>query len=254
MTRILVIDDDTTITRSLVDPLKSEGYEVFVAQSGPAGLNIARQYFPDLVILDLVMPGMDGFETSYRLYELGVQSILIIGPRNDERSVVKSLEMGADDYLPKPIEVPILLAKVRMLMRRISKRQALTKAPAYDDGRLMIDLNNRRVELRGKAVSLTRTEFHLLSILLRKVGHVVAHEDLIKEVWGTEKETSLGSLKLYIHYLRQKIEDRPKKPYYLLAEWGIGYRLRKPQQTDSAIHVKDRDISSMPKIYQPAST
>jgi two-component system KDP operon response regulator KdpE len=162
--------------------------------------------------------------------------------------------MGADDYLPKPIEVPILLAKIRMLMRRINKRQAFVNAPAYDDGRLMIDLNSRRVELRGKTVNLTRTEFHLLSILLRKVGHVVAHEDLIKEVWGTEKETSLGSLKLYIHYLRQKIEDHPKKPYYLLAEWGTGYRLRKPQQTASVSRVKSKDMKSLPAVYQPAST
>ena len=253
MTRVLLIDDDVNILNPLEKALENEGYQVFTAASGQAGLEIVREQIPDLVILDLVMPGMNGFETSHRLYELGVQSVLIIGPRN-ERNVIKSLEMGADDYLPKPIAVPILLAKVRMLLRRNSRQQTLLKLPTYDDGRLMIDLSNRRVEVCGKPVKLTRTEFRVLSILLRRTGRVVTHEDLIKEIWGTEKETSLGSLKLYIHYLRQKIEDHPKKPYYLLAEWGIGYRLRKPQQKGAVSQIKGRDISSVSVVYQPAST
>jgi two-component system KDP operon response regulator KdpE len=184
MVRILLIDDDRTVLKSLVDPLKGEGYRVFTAENGQAGLNIARKQNPDLVILDLNVPRLDGFETSQRLYELGIQYILVVGPRNDDRSVIKVLEMGADDYLAKPIEVPILLAKIRMLMRRNNQLLPLRR-PAYDDGQLLIDLDNRRVELRGNPVKLTRTEFHLLIILLRKVGHVVTHEDLIREVWGT---------------------------------------------------------------------
>ena len=250
MARILIIDDNKKVLQSLVPPLKGEGYQVFTAQSGLAGLDVARSHFLDLVILDLIMPQMDGFETSQRLYELGIQSILIIGPRNDERNIVKSLEMGAEDYLPKPVEIPILLAKIRMLMRRNSQ-QLPKKRPAYDDGRLLIDLDNHRVEVRGKPVKLTRTEFRLLSILLRKVGRVVTHEDLIREVWGTEKEASLGSLKLYIHYLRQKIEDQPKKPYYLLAEWGIGYRLLKPRKEQISQQLGDTSRSSVSTIYQP---
>lgn len=250
MARILIIDDNKKVLQSLVPPLKGEGYQVFTAQSGQAGLDVARRQFLDLVILDLIMPQMDGFETSQRLYELGIQSILIIGPRNDERNIVKSLEMGAEDYLPKPVEIPILLAKIRMLIRR-NNRQLPKKRPAYDDGRLLIDLDNHRVEVRGKPVKLTRTEFHLLSILLRKVGRVVTHEDLIQEVWGTEKEASLGSLKLYIHYLRQKIEDQPKKPYYLLAEWGIGYRLLKPRKEQISQQLGDTSRSSVSTIYQP---
>ena len=250
MARILIIDDNKKVLQSLVPPLKGEGYQVFTAQSGLAGLDVARSHFLDLVILDLIMPQMDGFETSQRLYELGIQSILIIGPRNDERNIVKSLEMGAEDYLPKPVEIPILLAKIRMLMRR-NNQQLPKKRPAYDDGRLLIDLDNHRVEVRGESVKLTRTEFRLLSILLRKVGRVVTHEDLIREVWGTEKEASLGSLKLYIHYLRQKIEDQPKKPYYLLAEWGIGYRLLKPRKEQISQQLGDTSRSSVSTIYQP---
>jgi len=227
MMKILLIDDDEKVLQSLKEPLAGAGYQVFATTNGETGLDIARRQSPSLVILDLIMPKMDGFETSYRLRELGVQSILVIGPGDDEKSVVRSLKMGADDYLPKPVEVPILLAKIRMLMRRNGTNN-VTKAPSYNDGHLFIDLERRRVELRGKPVKLTHTEFRLLSILLRRVGHVVTHEDLIREVWGTEKETSLGSLKLYIHYLRRKLEDKPRKPYYLLAEWGIGYRLRLP--------------------------
>jgi len=250
MARILIIDDNEKVLQSLVPCLEREGYQVFAAQSGQAGLDVARSQFLDLVILDLVMPQMDGFETSQRLYELGIQSILMIGPRNDERNIVKSLEMGADDYLPKPVEIPILLAKIRMLMRRNSQ-QLPKKRPAYDDGQLMIDLENHRVELRGEPVRLTRTEFRLLSILLHKVGRVVTHEDLIREVWGTEKEASLGSLKLYIHYLRQKIEDQPKKPYYLLAEWGIGYRLLKPRKEQTPQPSGNTNRSPVSTIYQP---
>lgn len=253
MTRILLIDDDTTTLQTLAVSLKDAGYQVFTAASGPGGLDIARKQFLDLVILDLIMPKMDGFETSQRLHELGIQSIVVIGPRNDERSVVKSLEMGADDYLPKPVEVPILLAKIRMLMRR-NNQYVPIKPPTYNDGQLLIDLDTRRVELRGRPVKLTRTEFRLLSILLCKVGRVVTHEDLIKEVWGTEKETtSLGSLKLYIHYLRQKIEDKPEKPYYLLAEWGIGYRLRKPKSSPAPQRIERVNRSPI-SVYQPVAS
>ena len=248
MIRVLLIDKETAVLKSLAGPLKEEGYEVFTAESGQAGLNIAREIYPDLVILDLGLPKLNGFETSQRLHELGLQPILVMGPANDERSVVKSLEMGADDYLSKPVEIPILLAKLRMLMRR-NNQYIPTKPPTYDDGRLLIDLDNRRVELQGQPIKLTRTEFRLLSILLHRVGRVVTHEDLIREVWGTEKETSLGSLKLYIHYLRQKIEDHPKKPYYLLAEWGIGYRLRKPNKDLAPSYAQDASSSAV-SVYQ----
>jgi two-component system KDP operon response regulator KdpE len=225
--RILLIDDDTTIHQVLTTPLEHEGYEVFAADTGRKGLDIAKDHDPDLVILDMVMPKMDGLETGHRLRELGIQSILVIGPADDEGSVVKSLKMGADDYLAKPIQVPILLARVRMLMRR--KPVPVPNAPSsYDNQELSIDLETQRVELRGNPVRLTHTEFKLLSVLLRRVGRVVTHEQLIQEIWGTDKKTSLGSLKLYVHYVRQKIEDNPRKPYYLLSEWGVGYRLRRP--------------------------
>ncbi|MFQ5578604.1 MAG: response regulator transcription factor [Anaerolineae bacterium] len=228
MTKILLIDDDVMVLQLLETFLENEGYTVYTAKSGRAGLEIAWQQSPDLIILDLVMPLMDGFETYRRLRELGVQSVLIMSHRQDEKSVVRALKMGTDDYLRKPIDLAILRAKIETLMRR-NNRHAPVASSIYNDGELVVDLDSRRVELRGKLVKLTPTEFRLLSVLLRRVGRVVSHEELIQEIWGTEKETSLGSLKLYIYYLRKKLEDEPRNPHYLLAEWGIGYRFREPE-------------------------
>lgn len=226
--KILLIDDDPTILQLLKLFLENEGYQVWAAQSGTTGLEIAAKQLPDLAILDVMMPVMDGFETCRRLRELGMQSILVMSHRHDERSVVRALELGADDYLRKPFEVPVLLAKMRTLLRR-NGRDVPGEALVYDDGRLLIDLEKRYVKLRGEPVQLTPTEFRLLSTLLRNLGRVVSHEELIREVWGTEESASLASLKVYIHYLRRKIEEHPRNPYYLLAEWGIGYRFREPR-------------------------
>jgi two-component system KDP operon response regulator KdpE len=231
--RILLIDDDPTILQLLKLFLENEGYRVWAAQSGMYGLELASKQSPDLAIVDVMMPVMDGFETCRRLRELGLQSILVMSHRHDERSVVKALELGADDYLRKPFEVPVLLAKMRTLLRR-NGREVPGQSLVYNDGRLLIDLERRQVQLRGESVQLTPTEFRLLSTLLRNVGRVVSHEELIREVWGMDESASLASLKVYIHYLRRKIEDRPRKPYYLLAEWGVGYRFREPNRVAHA--------------------
>jgi two-component system KDP operon response regulator KdpE len=224
---VLLIDNDPSILHALKLFLEREGYQVHIADSGPRGLSLAATYRPALVIVDALMPVMDGFETSRRLREMGVPAILVTSHRQDERSVVKALEMGADDYLRKPLEVSILMAKISALLRR-NEEHAPRTSWVYDDGRLLIDLSQRQIKARGEPVQLTPTEFRLLSTLLHNVGRVVSHEELIRQVWGTEDAASLTSLKVYIHYLRRKIEDRPRKPYYLLAEWGIGYRFREP--------------------------
>ncbi len=232
MIRILLIDDDPMILQLLKHFLENEGYRVNTIDRGAEGVELAKKELPDLVILDLMMPGMDGFETCRRLREFGVQTVLVISSRRDERSVIRALDLGADAYLYKPFELSVLLAKIRTLMRRAGQ-QVPAECRLYNDGRLLIDIDKRRVEVEGKSVQLTATEFRLLSILLNNVGRVVSHEELIRQVWGTEKESGLTSLKLYIHYLRRKIEERPKRPYYLLAEWGIGYRLREPDTVSS---------------------
>jgi len=227
MTSILLVDDDPLILQLLQHFLENEGYQVYTAESGAEGLEIAQLNMPDLVILDLLMPVMDGFETCRRLREMDVQNILVVSNQRNERNIIRALNMGADAYLYKPFELYVLLAKIRSLLRRAGQ-QTPEICRHYNDGRLLIDLDKRQVELDGEAIQLTATEFRLLAILLQNVGRVVSHEELINKVWGTDKDTGLTSLKLYIYYLRRKIEQRPKKPYYLLAEWGIGYRLREP--------------------------
>jgi two-component system KDP operon response regulator KdpE len=231
--KILLIDNDPKVQETLKSALEEKDYKVFTADVGQAGLKIAWQQSPDMVILDLDLPTMNGFEVCRRLRELGVPSILVKSPYNDERSIVKALEMGADDYLQKPVAISVLLAKIHTLLRRQNQNPTNSMA-VYNDGQLSIDLDSRHVEMRGRPIKLTPTEFRLLSILTRKVGSVVSHEELIREIWGTGKDVSLGSLKLYVHYLRQKIEDHPKKPRYLLAEWGVGYRLREPKQESAS--------------------
>lgn len=227
MTKILVIDDDVAVLQLLQIYLETQGFSVSTAKSGRSGLELAWDQAPDLVLLDLMMPVMDGFETYRRLRDLGIGSVIIMSHRQDEKSAVKALEMGADDYLRKPINLDILQAKIQMLFRR-KQLQGGQVSSVYNDGHLFIDLDARVVTLGGEPVKLTPTEFRLLAVLMRRVGRVVTHEEIIKEVWGAEKKSALGSLKLYIHYLRQKLEEYPRDPYYVLAEWGIGYRLKEP--------------------------
>lgn len=225
MITILIIDDDVIVLQLLQLFLENEGYQVFSAKSGPVGLELARKYAPDLVLLDLVMPVMGGMETFRRLRDLDVYSVMMMSHRQDEQSAVKAIQMGADDYLRKPVDLHILRAKIHAMLRR-SANYLQSQFLSYDDGHLMIDLEHRRIAIEGQSVKLTPTEFRLLSILVKRAGRVVSHEELIQEVWGTDKQVSLGSLKLYIHYLRNKIEQQPRKPQYLLAEWGIGYRFK----------------------------
>jgi two-component system KDP operon response regulator KdpE len=228
--KVLLIDDDPTILQLLKLFLENEGYTVWAAQTGSTGLALANKELPDLAIVDLMMPVMDGYETCRRLRELGLQSILVMSHRKDDLSVVRALELGADDYLRKPFEVPVLLAKMRTLLRR-NGQYTPGGCLVYNDGHLLINLERRQVEVCGKPIQLTPTEFRLLSMLLRNVGRVVSHEELIREVWGMDESASLASLKVYIHYLRRKLEKHPRRPYYLLAEWGIGYRFREPRPT-----------------------
>lgn len=228
MAKILVIDDDVMALELLDIFLGKEGYQVLTAKNGRLGLELVRKNAIDLVLLDLMMPGMDGFETYRRLREEGVNSIIMMSARQDEKNVVKALEMGVDDYIRKPVDLSVLLVKIKIAIQR-NKISLPPEAPQYDDGVLKIDLETRTVKKNGTPIKLTPTEFRLLAILLRRIDRVVTHNSLIQEVWGTDKETSLGSLKLYIHYLRRKIEADPNQPHYLQAEWGIGYRFKNHQ-------------------------
>jgi len=206
--------------------LERKDYLVVLASSGREGLQKAYQVRPELIILDIMMPGMDGWEVCRRLRELSGVPIIMLTARNMKGDVVKGLEAGADDYLTKPFSAAELNARIQAVMRRSNTPDGKTSSRSsfYSNGYLSVDFERRIVRARGQRVDLTPTEFKLLSCLIRNEGRVLPHRYLLTEVWGPEYADDLDYVKLYIRYLRLKIEDNPSDPTYILTEWGIGYR------------------------------
>ncbi|MCL5951085.1 MAG: response regulator transcription factor [Chloroflexi bacterium] len=223
MKKILVIDDDEKLLRLTETALKREDWQVLLARDGTEGLRIAFNSHPDLVILDIMLPGMDGFETCRRLKELSNIPVIMLTALASETDVVRGLAVGADDYITKPFSLVELVARVRTCFRRNSITSS--KTPLLVKGDLTIDLARHKVSLRGKSVDLTPTEFRLLSFLARNEGQVIPHRTLLVEVWGPEYSDQVDYLHLYIRYLRHKIEQDPSKPEIIKTERGIGYFL-----------------------------
>jgi DNA-binding response OmpR family regulator len=222
--RILLIDDDEKLTHLLQIFLTRKGYNVSVANSGREGLQLAYQFHPDLVILDLMMPGMDGWTTCKRLRDVSDVPIIMLTARGTEEDIVGGLEMGADDYIIKPFRMSELLARLKAVLRRTDGSPELDDVRVFADGDLVINFSMREVTVRGELVNLTPTEYGLLSYMARNAGRVLPRELLLSQVWGEEYTEATQYLKLYIRYLRQKIERDPSNPEYILTEWGVGYR------------------------------
>lgn len=222
--RILVVDDDDKLTHLLDIFLTRNGYQVSVANSGRDGLQLAYQLHPDLVILDVMMPGMDGWTTCERLREVSDVPIVMLTARGTEQDIVGGLEKGADDYIVKPFRVSELLARIRAVLRRKKGASEVEDMQVFADGDLSINFSKREVTVRGQVTNLTPTEFELLSCLARNQGRVLSREMLLSKVWGDEYVEATQYLKLYVRYLRQKIEKDPSNPEYILTEWGVGYR------------------------------
>jgi two-component system KDP operon response regulator KdpE len=226
--RILVIDDDPELL-DLMDLLLSRaGAHVLTARDARKGL---RQFFdhrPDLVILDLLMPGMDGWEACERFRELSDVPILMLTAMDQDGDIVRGLDGGADDYVTKPFGNKVLLARVRALLRRAQGSGAEETPFVYDDGYLAIDLVQRRVQVRQQPAKLTPTEYRLLVYLVKHARRVLTHEQILEEVWGEECLDSTHYVHVYVHRLRQKLEQDPEEPRYLLTEPGVGYRLEPP--------------------------
>ncbi len=223
---ILVIDDDPDLRLMLKAQLERKTYRVVLASSGRDGLQKAYQARPDLIILDIMMPGMDGWEVCQRLRELSSVPIIMLTARNMKGDVVKGLESGADDYLTKPFGGAELDARIQAVLRRSGNSNGMgrSRSSFYSNGYLTIDFDRRIVRVRGETVDLTPTEFKLLSCLVRNEGRVLPHCYLLTEVWGPEYADEVDYVKLYIRYLRLKIEEDPKEPVYIQTEWGVGYR------------------------------
>jgi DNA-binding response OmpR family regulator len=223
---ILVIDDDPDLRLMLKTQLERRNHRVVVASSGRDGLQKAYQARPELIILDIMMPGMDGWEVCKRLRELSSVPIIMLTARNMAGDVVKGLESGADDYLTKPFSTAELEARIQAVLRRSSSSNGVGKSRTsfYSNGYLTIDFDRRTVKVHDDSIDLTPTEFKLLSCLVRNEGRVLPHRYLLTEVWGPEYADEVDYVKLYIRYLRLKIEEDPSDPVYIQTEWGVGYR------------------------------
>jgi len=224
---VLIVDDDQAFANVVELVLRQEGFDVDIALDGLAGLRKAYEGQPDLALVDIMMPRMDGWEMCRRLREISQVPIIVISARGREQDIVHALELGADDYLIKPFTPAELTARVHALLRRSAYREAATEKPlAFGD--VTIDLKRQRVTKKGNEISLTATEFRLLSALARAPNRVLPHRYLLTEVWGSDYADQVQYLRLYIRYLRQKLEDDPNEPKIILTEWGIGYRLCPP--------------------------
>jgi two-component system KDP operon response regulator KdpE len=226
-TRILVIEDDSPIRRFLEAALTNAGYEVVEAETGRTGLTHMLARVPDLVVLDLGLPDMDGMEIIARVREWSQVPIVILSARGREDDKVKALNAGADDYLTKPFGVPELLARIQVALRHAAALGAadLGATSRFQVGDLVVDLAGRRVLVRELEVHLTRLEYRLLTTLVRNAGKVLTHQYLLREVWGPGYLEQTHYPRMFIASLRRKIEDDPAEPRYILTEQGVGYRL-----------------------------
>lgn len=221
--KILVIDDEDTTVQLISILLERRGFEVVKAYSAEDGLRKAYRHQPDLVLLDIMMPDMDGWEVCKRLREMSDVPIIFLTARGDVKDMVRGLEMGADDYMPKPYDNDELVARIRAHLRRAPK-PSMAEELVFNGGEFKINFMNREVRVRDELKHLTPKEFNLLGVLVRNAGRVVPRNELVVEAWGEEYGDAIDSLKLYIHYLRQKLERDAEHPDYILTSRGVGYR------------------------------
>jgi two-component system, OmpR family, KDP operon response regulator KdpE len=220
--RILVIDDEAQIRRFLDIGLRAEGYEVLLAATAAEGLALAATRTPDLIILDIGLPDMEGHAVLAELRQWSQLPVLMLSVRDAESEKVRALDHGANDYMTKPFGIQELMARLRALLRNRSGEPEVP--PRYDDGRLSIDLARREVSLDGAPLALTRKEFAVLAMLLRHAGRVVTQQQLLREVWGPTHTSDSQYLRIVIGKLRQKLGDDPANPRWLKTEPGVGHR------------------------------
>jgi two-component system KDP operon response regulator KdpE len=222
---VLIIDDEVQIRRLLRVTLEANGYRVLEAASGQEGLVEAAQGRPDVIVLDLGLPDMDGATVLKRLREWSQAPVLVLSVREGESDKVSALDLGADDFMTKPFSTAELLARLRVAQRHA---QPIADNAVFCCGQLQVDLSSRIVTLKGQEVKMTPTEYSLLRLLVRNAGKVVTHRQILKEVWGPSYLEQTHYLRVYVAHLREKIEADPSRPELLITEAGVGYRLMVP--------------------------
>jgi DNA-binding response OmpR family regulator len=224
--KLLLVDDDVTLIKALDIYLTRAGYEVHTAANGSEGLRQLFALRPDLVVLDVMMPQMDGWETCQRIREMSTVPIIMLTARGQETDRVMGLKLGADDYVPKPFSLKELDARIEAILRRTRKSEETSKPHVlYVTNDLIIDSEHWEVRRNGQLLDMTSTELRLLFCLAENAGRVLSHRQLLEKVWGPEYVDNVNYTKLFVWRLRQKIEDDPAKPRYILTERGIGYRM-----------------------------
>lgn len=225
--KILVVDDELNLLRAVQHSLEKEGYQVVTASDGREALRLAYSEHPDLIILDVMMPELDGWQVCQWIREISDVPIIMLTAKAEREDIIKGLELGADDYLVKPFSMGELLARVRAALRRARTEPAAPEGEGegtYSDNYLSIDLNARRVVVNGELISLSPTEYKLLALLVRNRGRVLEFRHILESVWGLEYVAEIDYVRTYVWHLRHKLEPDPKNPRYLLSELDVGYR------------------------------
>lgn len=223
---VLIADDDPAIIKFVRANLKAEGYETLAAIDGAEALEVIERELPDLVILDLMMPRVDGFEVLRRLREWSHIPIIVLSARGDVRDKVKCLNSGADDYISKPFGVGELLSRVRAVLRRTQGVGTVSVPPSFSSGDLEVNFSQRRVTLSGKEVKLTPTEYSLLQELVLNAGKVLTHTHLLHKIWGPEYQDEKEYLHVFVARLRARLEPDPANPRYITTVPGVGYQFK----------------------------
>ncbi len=227
-TKLLLIDDDDSLRLLLGTTLQSRGYDVITAHNGLEGLRLLYQQQPDLVLLDVMMPEMDGWEALERIRQVSTVPIIMLTAVAGVPHRVRGLTRGADDYIVKPFHHDELIARIEALLRRSQTPiQEPDRVLSFDQGTLVIDTLSRRVIARGQEARLTPTEYRFLLYLAQNAGRVLTYSQILDNVWGADYEGGDKNVKVYAVYLRRKIEEDPQQPRYILSEWGVGYYMPK---------------------------
>jgi two-component system KDP operon response regulator KdpE len=223
---VLLIEDEPQMRRFLRAALEPHGYQLVEAETAREGLGHATAHNPDVVLLDLGLPDLDGLDVTRRIREWSRVPIIVLSARGQEGDKVAALDAGADDYVTKPFAVGELLARMRVALRHALQADGGPEEPVFEVGDLRVDLAERRVRMADEEVHLTPTEYKLLAVLVRHAGRVLTHRQLLKEVWGVNAIQHTHYLRVYMTQLRHKLERDPARPQYLQTELGVGYRLR----------------------------
>ncbi len=242
--QVLIIDDDKRVLEFLGIVLKSRGYGVLCAEDGERALLLASQNRPDIVVVDLAMPTLSGLEVCSHLRRWYTGPMLVLSGSEDEATIVRALDHGADDYLTKPIRPNEFVAYVQALLRRTSSESVPPECVQVAD--LVINFARRRVELHERTVRLTRIEFHILSLLAKNVERVVTSEALLDQIWGSQRGDYSRALRVHIGNIRKKIESLSPTKRYLMTEYGVGYRLRSPATSEAANGISDGIVAIDP--------